>query len=1022
MSDSGKMKDIKNNFWKSLEDYNNDPKISELKQNEFLEGVTEDFQSSKLPEISRRKFLALLSASAAVTATACTDYRDKGEIIPYNKRPENITPGISNYYASTCNGCTQACGILIKTREGRPIKIDGNPDHPINKGKICSIGHASILNLYDPERLSNPTYNKRKINWDNVNSEIISNLKSAQSNGKEIAVLTNTISSPTTKKVLENFTAKYSNAKIYSYDLINDVNRREAWFECYGDYEYPSIKWNEAEIILSLDSDFLGSEGNYIEAMNLFTQKRESVSKLDFNRLYCAEGRMSVTGSLADYRFRISPDMQYDFVMSLINELLKNGSAVSIEENLKSKISEYSISRFENLISSEKLKHLLNDLNANRGKSIVHAGDTLSKDVHTAVNLLNEILGNTEIYDYKKSFKSLIKNSSSADIENLIDRMNNGNVGTVIHFDTNPVYNLSSDYGYSSALKKVETIITLTESETETSELSHYVLPINNQLESWGDAYVRTGVYSLQQPVISPIFDTRQKEAILLNWINETTAFSHDLYHSFLINSFNEQVYFKKSPFADARSFWLSALHDGVVIVDEPIKQHKKINASSLLNHIDFKNSGFTLHLTNNYYIGDGRFANNGWLQELPHPITKIAWDNYAAISPSTAKKVGVENNDLVEVNVNGKLLTLPAFVQPGMSDNTINIELGYGRLVCGNVGKNVGFNSINLISKNSLLSPYIYINAELKKSSGTHKLATTQEHHSLDDTFVKDFHRIRNIIQEGTLQKYKNDPKFLHHDKHEVFSITNEHKYDGMKWAMAIDLNKCTNCSVCVSACNVENNIPVVGKSQVERGREMQWIRIDRYYSGSPDEPIVSNQPMLCQHCDNAPCENVCPVNATNHSPDGLNQMAYNRCVGTRYCANNCPYKVRRFNFFNFRDEFEDSYYDNELTALVNNPEVTVRSRGIMEKCTFCVQRIMEARSDAIRDGRELKGSDVVTACQQACPSNAIVFGNANDPDSPVAKLRDHNLSYHVLEELNVKPNVTYIAKLRNTHSEEIA
>ncbi len=1022
MTNSGKMKDIKNNFWKSLEDYNNDPKISELKQNEFLEGVTEDFQSSKLPEISRRKFLALLAASAAVTATACTDYRDKGEIIPYNKRPENITPGISNYYASTCNGCTQACGILIKTREGRPIKIDGNPDHPINKGKICSIGHASILNLYDPERLSFPTYNKRKIDWDRINSEIINNLKSAQSNGKEIAILTNTISSPTTKKVLENFTAKYSNTKIYSYDLINDVNRREAWYDCYGDYEYPSIKWNEAEVILALDSDFLGSEGNYIEAMNLFTQKRESVSKLDFNRLYSVEGRMSVTGSLADYRFRISPDMQYDFVMSLINEMLKNGSAVSLEENLKSKISEYSISRFENLISSEKLKHLVNDLNSYRGKSIVHAGDTLSSDVHTAVNLLNEILGNSEIYDYKKSFKSLIKNSSNADIENLIDRMNNGKVGTIIHFDSNPVYNLASDFKYSSALKKVETIITLTESETETSELSHYVLPINNQLESWGDAYVRTGVYSLQQPVISPIFDTRQKEAILLTWINENAAFSHDLYHSFLINSFNEQVYFNKNPFADARSFWLSALHDGVVTVDEPIKQHKKINASSLLNHNDFKNSGYTLHLTNSYYVRDGRFANNGWLQELPHPITKIAWDNYAAISPSTAKKIGVENNDLVEVNLNGKLLTLPAFVQPGMSDNTINIELGYGRSNCGNVGKNVGFNSINLISKNSSLSPYIYINADLKKSSGTHILATTQEHHSLDDTFVKDFHRIRNIIKEGTLQKYKNDPKFLHHDKHEVFSITNEHKYDGMKWAMAIDLNKCTNCSVCVSACNVENNIPVVGKSQVERGREMQWIRIDRYYSGSPEEPIVSNQPMLCQHCDNAPCENVCPVNATNHSPDGLNQMAYNRCVGTRYCANNCPYKVRRFNFFNFRDEFKDSYYDNELTALVNNPEVTVRSRGIMEKCTFCVQRIMEARSDAIRDGRELKGSDVVTACQQACPSNAIVFGNANDPDSPVAKLREHNLSYHVLEELNVKPNVTYIAKLRNTHSEEIA
>lgn len=1023
MNNSRNSTDNKKEFWKSLEDYNSDPEIQKLKQNEFLEGVTDDFDSLKLSGISRRKFLALLSASAALTATACTDYRDKGEIIPYNKRPEEVLPGVPNFYASTCTGCESNCGILVKTREGRPIKIDGNPDHPINKGKICAKGQASILGLYDPERLTDPTINKSKVDWKKVDDEIISVLNAARNNSKEIAIVTDTITSPTYLKLLNDFSTKYPNTKIYPIELINDANRRNAWFDFYGSYAYPAIKWGEANIILALDSDFLGSEGNHIEAVEKFASRRESVNKIDFNRLYAAEGRMSSTGMAADYRLRISPDEQYEFVMVLINALASKGSAISIDASVQSKIQKYSLSRFEESTSKDKINNLINNLNSNRGKAIVYAGETLSKDVHIAVNLLNEILGNTALYNYSSAFKNLAKHSSKEEIEQLIDSMNKGNVGVVIHCGVNPVYQLADDFGYASALKKVSTVISLTESENETSALSHYTLPINNQLENWGDYNPRAGVYSLQQPVVSPIFNTRQKEAILLTWINgSSSSYKVDIYHTYLIENFTKEIYVKKNPFTDARTFWLSALHDGVVTFDEAVPTSAKANQSIMLNAKENRKSGYVLHLTSNCFVGDGKFANNGWLQELPHPVTKITWDNYAAISPSISKKINVENNDLVEISVNGRKLTLPVLVQPGMSDNAINIELGYGRTVCGEVGRDVGFNSIKLMSKNFESSPFIYSDVTITKTGGTHKLASTQEHHSLDDTFVKDFHRKRNIIHEGTVEGYQKNPNFLHKEKEEIFSITREHAYNGSKWAMAIDLNKCTSCGVCVASCNVENNVPVVGKEQVLRGREMQWIRVDRYYSGTPDEPIVSNQPMLCQHCDNAPCENVCPVNATNHSPDGLNQMAYNRCVGTRYCANNCPYKVRRFNFFNFRDEFADSYYENDLTALVNNPEVTVRSRGVMEKCTFCVQRIMDARSNAIRDGRELKGNDVVTACQQACPSNAIVFGDANDHESDIAKLREHNLAYHVLEELNIKPNVTYLAKLRNTHSEEIA
>lgn len=1017
MNENRNSNELKKDYWKSLKDYNNDPDLLKIKANEFLEGVTEDFDESKLSGLSRRRFIALLTASTAFAATACTDYRDKGEIIPYNKRPEEIKPGKANYYASTCNGCAQSCGILVKTREGRPIKIDGNPEHPINNGKICSKGQASILNLYDPERLKEPLISGRKSGWENIDKDVITLLDNARKNNKEIAIVTGKVVSPTVKKLLDDFKTKYSSTKIYSVELVGDKLRSEAWFESYGSYNYPAIKFDQANIILSLDSDFLGNEGNFIENMQKYSSKRDVVDKVNFNRLYVAEGRMSATGMMADYRISISPDRQYQFVMMLIKELLKSGSSINLSNDIINRVNS---TNTDLKIDRSKVDLLLKDLIANKGKSIVYAGDTLSKDVHVAVNFLNEILGNTALYDYSRVFKIFIPYAKNHEIIRLIDSMYNGNVDVVIHLDTNPVFILPGDMGYETALKKVSGTICLTESENETSAVCKFVLPVNNQLESWGDSNIRSGVYSLQQPVIAPIFNTRQKESVLLTWISgDPSSYKDDLYHKYLINSFNTGIYSAIKNSADEKTFWYSALHDGFITFNEENKI-SNFNFNSLTNQSNFiETNGYTLHLTEGYFVGDGRFANNGWLQEVPHPVSKVSWDNYASISPLLAKELNVDMDDVIELSANGKIFNVPVVVQPGVAEKTINIELGYGRTVVGDVGKGVGFNPISLMSKNLSSSPFVISNITVKKTGDKHKLVSTQEHHSLDDTFVKDFHRIRKIIQEGTVEGYKKDPHFLHHEKHDIFGITREHKYTGVKWAMSIDLNKCTSCTACVTSCNVENNIPVVGKDQVERGREMQWMRIDRYYSGTPEDPIVSNQPMLCQHCDNAPCENVCPVNATNHSPDGLNQMAYNRCVGTRYCSNNCPYKVRRYNFFDFRDHFADEYYQNNLTALVNNPEVTVRSRGVMEKCTFCIQRIMEARSDAITEGRELKGSDVVTACQQACPTNAIVFGDMNDPESKISKMRDHNLAYHVLEELNIKPNVTYIAKLRNTHPE---
>ena len=1010
------------NYWRSFEALHNDPEVLEAKNHEFKEGVTDDFSPAGLSGLSRRKFLALLGASAALAGTACTDYRDKGEIVPYNIKPEEITVGKPNYYASTCTSCANACGILIKTREGRPIKVDGNPDHPVNKGKICAKGQASILNLYDPERLKTPLVRRDvgfgEISWKETDKAIIAYLSTADS--KEIAILTNTITSPTTLKVLENFKVKFPTTKIYSYELFNDSVKNSAWRKTYGSGNYPLLKWNEAKVILSLESDFLGTEGNKVETARLFTEGRNIDTK-SFNRLYAVDSSLTITGINADYRLRLRPEAQYEFVMSLINELSNKG-ALNISVNTAG----FSLNSFaaKYNLKKEVLNHLISDLASNKGKSIIDAGNSLPENVHIAVNLLNSALGNTAMYRTDSAVNTFVNNSSLQDLELLVQNMNSGNVQAVIHLDCNPVYHLSNDLGYRNALKKVGFIFTLSERESETTASSDFILPINHNFESWGDAKVRTGSISLQQPVIAPINDTRQKEAILLTWISGSAdTYNEKLYHDFLMNNWEASIYPTLNSKLDFKRFWLGALHDGIVLVNETVPTPTlSANAAGLLSGGVSNVNGYTVVIKENYALADGRFAHNRWLQELPHPISKITWDNYAAVSEKTCKELGLKNNDVIEITIGDRRLSIPVFMQAGSADEVITIESGYGKSYSGTVASKVGFNANSLLSKVSNYSSWIYSGASIKKTGDTYELASSQEHHAFDDAKTQDLHKSRNIIQEATVAGYVKNPHIIKEKHHgELISVYDPHPYPGLKWGMSIDLNKCTGCGDCVVACNVENNIPVVGKDQVLKSREMQWLRIDRYYSGTPDDPSVSIQPMLCQHCDQAPCENVCPVVATNHSPDGLNQMVYNRCVGTRYCSNNCPYKVRRFNFFNFRDHFRDSYQESPILALMHNPEVTVRSRGVMEKCTFCVQRISEARADATHDNRTLKGADVTTACQDSCGTNAIQFGDINDKESEFYKYRNHELGYYVLEELNIHPNVTYIAKLRNIHPEEV-
>ena len=1006
------------NYWQSFEELYNDPEFLKLHQDEFKKGVSDGVDTSEMSSISRRKFLALLGASAALAGTACSDYRDKGEIIPYNKKPEEITLGRPNYYASTCTACSNACGILIKTREGRPIKIDGNPDHPVSKGKICAQGQASIMSLYDPDRLKNP---KKKLdrrfvdyNWKDATDEIVFDLMNA--GNREIAIITHKIVSPSTKKVLDEFTSKYPSTKIYSYEQFDNSVRNSAWKKCYGTDEFPAVKWNEANIILSLDGDFLGESYNRIENARLFSEGRDVINK-KFNRLYVVEGNLTITGMAADYRMRLRPDLKLDFILSLIDALNKKGAGIPIN------VGGYN---FENLskqfgLNIETLNTLVSDLLRNKGKSIVYAGDHLPEDVHIAVNLLNDVLANKTLYNFESIPVSVLPLSSSAEIKNLVTKMKASEVAVAIHLNSNPVYHLPADLDYAEALSKVDTVISLVEIENETSELSNFVLPINNQFESWGDAKTRTGFYSLQQPVIAPLYDTRQTEAILLNWISgDSSNYDESIYHKYLMSNWEQNFYPSLNSKLNFKRFWFNSLHDGVVYSKDKSESAGAINLASVsdIKPTEVSNN-FSLHIKESYAVRDGRFANNGWLQELPHPVSKIVWDNYAAISPKTASELGLNSNDLVEISTGKTSLQIPVFIQPGTSDNSITIETGYGRKIGGTVGTGIGFNANTLIQSSTGLSPWLYSDVKVQKVAGKYKLVTAQTVYAFNEGLTKDLPEKRGIIKEGTVNEYLKNANFLHKEKHELKSVNPFYDYTGVKWGMSIDMNRCLGCGECVVACNVENNIPVVGKDQVDKGREMHWIRIDRYYSGTPEDPKVNNQVMVCQHCDHAPCENVCPVVATTHSPDGLNQMVYNRCVGTRYCSNNCPYKVRRFNYFNFRDHFKNGYQESPVFALLMNPEVTVRSRGVMEKCTFCIQRISDARAEATREGRDLKGSDVRTACQDACSTNAIHFGDINNKEEELSIYRNHELGYFVLEELNIRPNVTYIAKLKNTNSE---
>ncbi|GAB5466316.1 MAG: TAT-variant-translocated molybdopterin oxidoreductase [Candidatus Kapaibacteriales bacterium] len=1044
LNDKRKTSKLKN-YWLGLKQYGQDPSSPEVianKRKEFKGDSDQVIDIDRMDDKSRRRFLALMTAGGAFAITSCTDYRDKGTVVPYNKQPEFVQPGLPYHYATSMSFNGRPQSILVKVREGRPIKIDGNPDSPYGGGKVNGYAQASILNLYDPGRLKRPYTNAGlKLDrdksdpeaWKKIYPELEKKLAKIASSGKEIAIVSNTITSPSFVRALDSFSEKYPTAKTYTYELCHNPGKEEAWKAVYGEGSMiPSIDFDNARLVISLDCDFLGTDGDSVGNSMKFFKTRDFEDLDNFSRLYVAEGGMTVTGGTADYRMRINPADIADFADAIADAIQQKGASqsnmtVSSRKDLASIVEKYGWTN---------AGHLIDDIISNRGKAIAVAGSHLPADAQAAVLRLNEVIGGAQLYNFDKTDISLSPASSGSSMNDFAKDLSAGRVGAVISVDTDLVYHMAGR-GIEEALKKAELLVALASEESETtysfynSGVDSYVLPITHYLESWGDHYVGNGVTLMQQPVIRPLWpNTRQKEEVILTLV--TGKDTLDGYMNHVSEGWKSSLFTTASN-TDFQDFWNGVLHDGFYVADAqpaPRALMTGDGGSSLKRSPEA--NGFTVQLASSYHMGDGRFATNGFLLEAPHPVSKVSWDNHASISQPTALELGVDYGDMIEVDINGRKLELPVVVQPGMADKLVVVELGWGRKHSGDVAEGAGFN-VSVLMGDDGLSPLLYTGAKVTPTGTEYKLVSTQEHHQLDDTSnsgidVRDFHKIRNIIQEGTVKGYKEVrmegkdaiKHYLNPHAHEPFSITDEHQYNGHKWQMAIDMNKCSGCTACVIACYVENNIPVVGKEEVGHGREMSWLRVDRYYSGTPENPEMSQQLMLCQHCDNAPCENVCPVVATTHSPDGLNQMVYNRCVGTRYCMNNCPYKVRRFNFYDFRDNLAKGYYYAESMELMMNPEVTVRSRGVVEKCTFCVQRIKEEQTDALSKGYEFRGSQVTTACQDACPANAIYFGDYNEEGSEIREKTNNALGYGVLDFLAVRPNVTYLARLRNIEEEK--
>jgi len=980
-------------YYKSIEEF--DSKTLRVAEGEFsTDGIPKEEIESK-SYTSRRDFLKLLGFGVGYATLAASCEMPVNKAIPYLIKPEQITPGIANYYASTFYNGHDYCSILVKTREGRPIKIEGNELSSFTKGGTTARVQASVLNLYDSARYSGPQKSNSPASWQNIDNEIPAQLSQIAAAGEKIVILSSTVISPSTKQVFADFIAKYPTTQIVYYDAISYSAMLDANLAMFGQRILPDYQFNNAELVVSFGADFLGNWISPIQYTKQYSSKRKlTKEKPEMLKHVQFESTMSLTGTNADYRIPINPSQEGALLLKLYNIIAdKSGKQALADIDLEIDVST-----------------LAEELWTNKGKSLVISG---SNDFNNQalVNAINYLLGNygTTI-NLQKGLN--LKQGNDEKMKAFVEELIAGKISALFLHHVNPAYDYPDNKAFADGLAKVKLSVSFDEAKSESAKLCKYICPDNNFLESWNDAEPQTGIFSLAQPTIHKLFDSRQAQESLLKWAGQEADF-----YSYIQKYWESKIFTTQTNITNFKSFWEHSLHDGIYeIKDLKVFENKTyydaILAEVSKSLVSQKSEGIELLVYENVGLGNGLHANNPWLQELPDPVSKVCWDNYLAVSYAYAKENKLEIGDLVKVN---DRFELPILIQPGQANNTVSIALGYGRTNAGLAGDNVGQNAYLLINNNGKNKIYSASGISIKAVGSKHILALTQEHNSMEG---------RDIIRETTLVQYKLDASAGNkkHKEVEEKSVTLYSKplFAGHHWGMAIDLTACTGCSACVIACQAENNVPVIGREEVINRRIMHWIRIDRYYSDKIENPEVYFMPVMCQHCDNAPCENVCPVAATPHSSEGLNQMAYNRCIGTRYCMNNCPYRVRRFNWFQFTNNKKYSFTENiDLSRMVLNPDVVVRTRGVVEKCSLCVQRIQENKLLAKNENRALKDGEIKTACLQACSADAIVFGDLNDKESKISKAFENERNYHVLEELHILPSVGYLTKVRNKKDE---
>ena len=1013
-------------YWRSLDELADKPAFRDWMSREFPTAASE------LPEnVSRRRWLQLMGASLSFGGIVGCRWETE-EIAPFTVRPQNRMPGEKQYFATSWEVAGTGRPLTVTSIDGRPIKVDGNRLHPFSGGGSDAFDQASILALYDPDRSEGLTETTgRQSNsrsWEEFDASVaeeVSRLEAQQ--GRGLAIICEPSSSQTRKRLQQIVMARFPQAIWCETDSSASQTVAAGSQMAFGEVVRTQFDLTRAKVIACFDADPMAKHPAAMQSIRDWADRRNPDGDW-MNRMFSFESGMSLTGSNADHRAAVrSSD-----VPALVARL-----ETLVLAGLSSEVQPESDNPSDTVAGQGKTSLLLaalaDDLVRNRGESLLLAGPLQPAEVHARLHRLNSLLGNvgaTISYSAEPLAEGPVQATS---VSELIQAMEDGRVETCLLLDCNPAFGQSDSRRFAAALAKVPFSVHAGLYRDETSNFCRWHVPLAHFLEAWSDCRSWDGTATLAQPLIAPIFGGRTSTELLSLFTQAGLTPCEQLVRKAFLSWSSETL----KPPGDVvqlttEAQWRKAVHDGFVE-----KSAIAARVVSLVPDLDERlpsgqltagerapaDDQLELVIDLDASVLDGRFANNGWLQECPDPMTKLTWDNAAIMGPSTARALGVAHEDVVQISVNGASVELPAFVLPGVAANSVHVAMGYGRTSAGHVGglssdeiAPVGVDVSLLMSKNGAS---VQTGVKIAATGRTHKLATTQDHFAIDAVgFEAIGARLGELVRTGTLEEYKEHPDFAaHRGPHHppLESLWEEPKYEGHAWGMAIDLNRCIGCNACTIACQSENNVPIVGQEQVLAGREMSWLRIDRYFAGDVDEPEVAHQPVACHHCENAPCEQVCPVAATVHSDEGLNDMVYNRCVGTRYCANNCPYKVRRFNFFNYNKEVEKP--ENVLQKMILNPEVTVRSRGVMEKCTYCVQRIQDTKIVAKNERRAIADGEIQSACQVACPAQAIVFGDLNDTESAVAKAHEDKRSYGMLAELNVKPRTKYLARIRNPH-----